>query len=141
MPSATNASPATTRQLVLRTLGAGLVWCLWDLLGQDLAMARWFGTATGFPYSSHWLFASVLHEGARRVAWALQLGLVMAIWWPVGPLCRLPRRESVHLALATLLTILAIWPLKSRSLTSCPWDLKEFGGVASSGWHSRCWRA
>jgi hypothetical protein len=60
------------------TLGAALPVGLWDLLGQDLAMARGFGSATGFPYSNHWLFASVLHEGARRVAWALHLGLVLA---------------------------------------------------------------
>ena len=137
MQNPTSSSPATARQLVAWTLGAAFLIGLWDLLGQDLAMARWFGTVTGFPYSSHWLFASVLHEGARRVAWALQLGLVLAIWWPVGPLRRLPRRERVHLALATLLTILAIWLLKNRSLTSCPWDLKEFGGMAS---HVSHWR-
>jgi hypothetical protein len=86
MPTSPSSPPATARLLVLWTLGAGPLIGLWDLLGQDLAMARWFGSATGFPYGSHWLFASVLHEGARRVAWALQLGLVLAIWWPAGPL-------------------------------------------------------
>jgi hypothetical protein len=32
----------------------------------------------------------------------------MAIWWPIGPLRRLARRDRAHLALATPITILAI---------------------------------
>ena len=137
MPATASPHPATARQLVLLTLVSGLLLCLWDLLGQDLAMARWFGTPGGFPYRDHWLFSGILHQGARRVAWTLQLGLIVAIWWPVGPLRQLPRRERVHLMLATLLTILGIWLLKNRSLTSCPWELSEFGGVAAYVTHWR----
>ena len=137
MPATASPHPASARQLVVLTLVSGLLLCLWDLLGQDLAMAHWFGTATGFPYRDHWLFSGILHQGARRVAWTLQLGLVVAIWWPIGPLRRLPRRERVHLMLATLLTILGIWLLKNRSLTSCPWELSEFGGVAAYVTHWR----
>lgn len=126
---------ASTRWPVLATVITGLLLGLWDWLGQDRAVAHWFGTAAGFPYKEHWLLSEVLHQEARRVAWALQLALVLAIWWPRGPLRLLPRRERVHLALATLLTILAIWLLKNRSLTSCPWELREFGGVSTYASH------
>ena len=133
-----DATPALpTRTLVIATQLTGQALCLWDWLGQDLAMARWFGGASGFAYRDHWLFSGILHQGARRVAWTLQLGLVLAIWWPLGPLRQLPRRERVHLMLATLLTILGIWLLKNRSLTSCPWELSEFGGVAAYVSHWR----
>jgi len=118
-------------RLVAWTIAVGLLLAAWDLLGQDLALARWFGTPAGFAYRDHWLFSGVLHQGARRVAWTLQLGLVFAIWWPVGPTRVLPRRERIHMVVGTLVTILAIWLLKNRSLTSCPWELHEFGGTAA----------
>ncbi len=110
---------------------------VWDLLAMDLALARWFGDPAGFPMRDHWLFSGILHQGARRVAWTLQLALVLSIWWPLGPLRLLTRRERVHLLVATLVTVLIVWLLKSRSETSCPWDLKEFGGVAAYVSHWR----
>ena len=131
MPVATLPYRSSSYHLFLWTLLVGLLLGAWDLFGQDLAMARWFGSGSGFVYRDHWLFSGVLHRGARRVAWTLQLGLVIAIWWPVGPLRMLPRRERVHLLVGTLVTILAIWLLKNRSLTSCPWELTEFGGIAA----------
>ena len=97
----------------------------------DLALARWFGEPGGFPLRDHWLFSGMLHRGARRVAWTLQLALLLAIWWPLGVMRLLTRRERVHLLVATLASVLIVWLLKSRSETSCPWDLKEFGGVAA----------
>ena len=137
MPADAPPATAPARPLIIATVVLGLAIGLWDLLGQDLAMARWFGNANGFPYRDHWLFSGILHQGARRVAWTLQLGLVLAIWWPVGPLGLLPRRERVQLMLATLLTILGIWLLKNESLSSCPWELREFGGVAAYVSHWR----
>lgn len=137
MPADAPPAAAPARPLIIATVVLGLAIGLWDLLGQDLAMARWFGNANGFPYRDHWLFSGILHQGARRVAWTLQLGLVLAIWWPVGPLRLLPRRERVQLMLATLLTILGIWLLKNESLSSCPWELREFGGVAAYVSHWR----
>jgi membrane-associated PAP2 superfamily phosphatase len=130
MPRAAAPSRLSPLQLVGWTIVIGLLMVAWDLLGQDLALAHWFGSRTGFVYRDQWLFSGVLHQGARRLAWTLQFGLVLAIWWPMGPLRTLPRRERVHLLIGTLVTILAIWLLKSRSLTSCPWELAEFGGQA-----------
>ena len=131
MQNAVAAARSSPWQLVAWTVAAALVLATWDLLGQDLALARWFGDSSGFAYRDHWLFSGVLHRGARRVAWTLQLALLIAIWWPAGPLRVLPRRERVHLLVGTLVTILVIWLLKTRSLTSCPWELVEFGGPAA----------
>ena len=137
MPATSPTNRLSPAQLVLGTVLAGVLLGAWDLLGQDLALAHWFGSISGFGYRDHWLFSGVLHQGARRLAWTLELGLVIAIWWPVGPLRVLPRRERIHLLIGTLVTILLIWLLKNRSLTSCPWELSEFGGVATYVSHWR----
>jgi membrane-associated PAP2 superfamily phosphatase len=118
------------KSLIPWTLAALGLCVLWDLAGQDLALAHWFGTPTGFPYRDHWLFSGVLHRGARRVAWTLQLGLVLAVFWPVGPLRALTRTERVQMLAASLAALLATTLLKDASLTSCPWELSSFGGRA-----------
>lgn len=103
---------------------------VWDLLGQDLALARVFGTASGFPLRDHWLWSSVLHQGARRVAWTLQFGLLLAVWWPVGVLRVLTKRQRVAMLIASMLSLVVVSMLKTSSQTSCPWDLAQFGGNA-----------
>lgn len=117
-------------RLGLWSVAALVALIAWDLLAMDLALARWFGNSSGFPLRDHWLFSGILHQGARRVAWTLQLALLLAIWWPIGVLRRLTRRERLHLLTATLINVLLVWLLKNSSQTSCPWDLKEFGGTA-----------
>ena len=120
----------TDSRLVLWTVVTLLLCLAWDGAGQDLALARWFGDPSGFAYRDHWLFSGVLHRGARRVAWALQFALILAIWWPVGVLRLLSRRERVVMLIASMLVLLVVTGLKSSSSTSCPWELREFGGVA-----------
>ena len=73
---------------ILWTLALFTLFVLWDLTSLDLRLAHWFGTASGFPLRDHWLWSKVLHEGARRVAWALQLVLLLSVWWPFGVLRR-----------------------------------------------------
>ena len=118
-------------RLGLWTLAFFILIAAWDLLGVDLALARWFGAPSGFPLRDHWLYASILHQGARRVAWVLQFALVLAIWWPLGALRLLTRGERVNLLVAALMSVLVIWIAKNLSQTSCPWDLQEFGGPAT----------
>ncbi|MEO6624588.1 MAG: phosphatidic acid phosphatase, partial [Burkholderiaceae bacterium] len=118
------------RRLMLWTLAALALCILWDLGGQDLALAHWFGTPSGFAYRDHWLFSGVLHKGARRVAWAMQFALVLAVWWPVGALRQLSRGERVMLLTASMAALLVTTLLKDASSTSCPWELTAFGGVA-----------
>ncbi len=128
--------PADNRLLLWTVLT--LLWCLaWDTAGQDLALARWFGDTSGFAYRDHWLFSGVLHRGARRVAWTLQFALILAIGWPVGVLRLLSRRERVDMFITSMVVLLVLTGLKSSSSTSCPWELREFGGVAAYVSHWR----
>ncbi len=118
-------------RLALWTIAIFALLILWDLSGMDLPMARWFGTAAGFPLRDHWLASNVLHSDARRVAWTLQFALVLAIWWPVGVLRLLTRRERVCMLISTLTILVVVSVLKNWNQSSCPWELKEFGGVAA----------
>jgi len=112
------------------TLALFAVIVAWDLSGLDLVMARWLGSPTGFALRDHWLWSKVLHQGARRVAWALQLVLLLAIWWPFGVLRQLSRRERATMFITAMLILLVVSSFKNLNTTSCPWDLAEFGGSA-----------
>lgn len=122
---------ATNRRTLAWTLVLFAVAGLWDLGAQDRTLAHWFGNAQGFPLRDHWLWATVLHEGARRLAWALQLLLLIAVWWPFGVLRSLTRLQRAHMFVAAMLSLLLVTVLKNIDSTSCPWDLTEFGGTAS----------
>src|SRR4051812_18234424 len=80
----------------------------WDASGMDLPLARLSGSAAGFAWRDHWLLAGVFHEGGRRLAWVLALGMCLAVWWPAGPLARIGQRERLQLAVTTLLGALAV---------------------------------
>ncbi len=107
----------------------------WDASGLDLGMARLFGSATGFSYESHWLWRGVLHEPMRNLGWLLELTLLAGIFRPFGALKRLTVERRLQLALTPLLALVAVAGIKLHSLTSCPWDLREFGGVATYASH------
>jgi len=123
--------PASPSRLFFWTLSSFLLLLLWDYSGLDLAMAHWFGSASGFALESHWLWRNVLHDDIRLWPWVLELGLLIAIFLPVGALKQLPMVRRAQLALTTLAALLAISTIKLYSHTSCPWDLQEFGGVAT----------
>src|SRR4051812_35384721 len=92
----------------------------WDALGLDLPLAHLAGSADGFPWRDNWFLATVLHEGGRRLAWVMAVGLCLAVWWPLGalgPLARLSQRERLQLAVTTLLGALAVTLLKYASHT------------------------
>lgn len=115
--------PIATVTVLLLLLG-------WDASGLDIVAAAWVGNASGFPLQDHWFLARVMHAGARQLAWALVFGLFLMALWPQGPFRSLEPARRWQLAASTLLLALAISIIKSASLTSCPWDLKAFGGVA-----------
>ena len=112
------------------TLLALLLLLLWDATGLDLALARLAGTPTGFPWRDNGFLVHVMHEGARSLSWLLLVALVAAIRWPVGVLRRLRTRERAQLAFTVLAGVLVVSLVKQASATSCPWDLKAFGGAA-----------
>jgi membrane-associated PAP2 superfamily phosphatase len=123
--------PASSSRLFFWTLSSFLLLLLWDYSGLDLAMAHWFGSASGFALESHWLWRNVLHDDIRLWPWVLELGLLIAIFLPIGALKQLPMARRAQLALTTLAALLAISTIKLHSHTSCPWDLQQFGGVAT----------
>lgn len=112
------------------TLAALAALLAWDASGLDPALAHWVGDRHGFAWRDHWWLTQVLHDGGRRASWAFALLLCVGVWWPWGPLRRLLPGQRLYLALAPLLAAAAVTLLKGISLTSCPWDLQEFGGVA-----------
>ena len=112
------------------TAGSLLFLLAWDASGLDLVLAHWFGTTQGFALRDHWLFTTVLHEGARRLSWLLVVGLSLAVWWPVGVLRQLDRWQRLQLVVSILLGLALVVAIKRISSTSCPWDLAEFGGLA-----------
>lgn len=124
----TRRSP-NLRPGVLTLLALALLMT-WDALGGDLPLARLAGTPMGFPWRDNPFLVHVMHEGAKNLSWLLLIGLFAAIRWPVGVLRRLPTAARVQLALSVLASVLAVSLLKHASDTSCPWDVKEFGGVA-----------
>jgi membrane-associated PAP2 superfamily phosphatase len=120
-------SPA---RILAWTFLALLIPLAWDAAGLDLPLARLIGTPTGFPLRDNWWLVHVVHEGARTLSWLLLAVLLVAIRWPFGFLRRLPVRERVQLALGVLAGVLLVSLAKQASATSCPWDLKAFGGMA-----------
>ncbi|WP_428423018.1 phosphatase PAP2 family protein [Methylibium sp.] len=121
--------PTAQRDLLLALAGLALLM-LWDGSGLDLALLRLVGNADGFPWREHWLTAGLLHRGGRWLSVALFTLTVAVAVWPFGPWRGLTPRERLWCLGVTLICLLLIPLLKRHSLTSCPWELQEFGGVA-----------
>ncbi len=117
-----------SRRAAALVLLALLPLMLWELGAADLPLSRVFGNAQGFAWRNDWWMSTVLHDGTRHLAWVLAGVLALNVWWPLTP--RLTRRERVWWLLATLAGAAVVPLVKQQSLTSCPWDLTEFGGLA-----------
>lgn len=128
VPNLPNPSNLRLGWLTLLALALLLAW---DATGGDLALARLAGTSTGFPWRDNAFLVHVMHEGAKNLSWLFVIALFAGIRWPLGILRRLPVRARAQLAFTVLLSVVAVSVIKHASHTSCPWDLKEFGGVAS----------
>ena len=116
---------------ILRVTVAGfLLLLVWDFSSLDLILARWFGSPAGFPLQHHWFWEGVLHRGVKQIQWLPALLLIAMVVWPVGVMRRLGYGQRLQLAGGTLLALALISGMKLLSLTSCPWDLHEFGGLA-----------
>lgn len=120
--------PRDDRRVAALALIALLPLLLWELAALDLPAARLFGTARGFAWRDDWWLSAVLHDGVRYLAWVLALGLLLNVFWPLTH--RLTRGERLWWFLATLACAAVVPLIKQQSLTSCPWDLGEFGGAA-----------
>lgn len=120
----------TPRRLLGLTVFLLLLLALWDFSGLDLPLARLFGSADGFPWRGRRWFVIAFHEIPRNVSSVLVVALAIGIFKPWSFLKRLSRRERVQLVLSILGGMLLITLLKKTNHTSCPWDVKEFGGRA-----------
>lgn len=120
----------STKQLAWFTAIGAVFVIGWDLSALDLPLARLSGGLKGFPLQDHWLFANVLHKGARWLAWGIAVLLCVGVWFPVRWLDALPFRRRLQLAASALLCVTLISSIKAASNTSCPWSLAEFGGLA-----------
>ena len=102
----------------------------WDFAGLDQPVMHLLADARGFGLRGSVWMEAVLHTGARRVATVIYLILLLMVWWPRGMFRSLGRLQRVEIVVGTALGLIVISSLKSISLTSCPWDLQDFGGVA-----------
>lgn len=120
----------SNKRLAVITAGMALLLLAWDASGLDLPMAHWFGGPQGFSLQENWLLTTVLHDGARRLAWCLALLLCVGVWIPISGLKKLPFNRRLQFAVTTLLAVTLVSSLKVISATSCPYALSQFGGVA-----------
>lgn len=112
---------------LLLGLGALLVW---DASGLDLWVMRHVGGATGFAWRESWLTAQLIHQGGRLLSWVMIGFILLVNLRPRQVLPGLTRGERLGWLLTTLLCLVVVSLIKRTSLTSCPWDLAEFGGTA-----------
>lgn len=113
------------------TLAALLVLLAWDASGLDLPLARAVADGQGFALRGSWMLEVLLHDGMRRAAIAAALWLGVGIAWPIGILRRLSRYARIQWMASLLLGVAVINLFKYTSRSSCPWDLAEFGGIAT----------
>jgi membrane-associated PAP2 superfamily phosphatase len=121
-------SPAW-RSLGLIFSGFLLATLVWDASGLDVWAMNWAGSAQGFALRDEPLWAVWLHDRAR----SLCLGVYGLLWawalWP-GSWVSLTRGHRLYLMGLVTLCLLLVSGAKHLSLTSCPWDVQDWGGVA-----------
>lgn len=110
--------------------GLILLALAWDVSGWDLAVVSWLADGAGFPRRNDFWLQDLLHDQARQWAIAALLAAMVSAVFPWGFLKRLSGWQRFEAISGTLLALLAVNLIKNYSLTSCPWDLKQFGGTA-----------
>lgn len=101
----------------------------WDASHLDLRAMRQVGDASGFALRDAWVTRSLIHEGGRIVSYVAMGFIVLLNLWP-RILPALTRRERTWWLVTTLVCLAVISLMKRSSMTSCPYDLAEFGGMA-----------
>lgn len=124
-PTRASALPAG-----LLALGLSLLALLaWDLSHLDLWAMRLAGDANGFALREAWVTRVLIHEGGRLLSYGA-MGFIVLLNLSPRLLPALRTTERRWWLLTTLVCLGVISLIKRFSLTSCPWDLAEFGGVA-----------
>jgi membrane-associated PAP2 superfamily phosphatase len=121
------ATPWLHRDTSVMLIGL-LLLLAWDASGWDLAVMKAIADGHSFPWRSHWLTGLVLHQGGRWLSWGVVAALVLEAVFYIKPG---PSRQKRFAYIAGMVLCALLVPLIKRiSLTSCPWDLTEFGGKA-----------
>lgn len=115
------------RPFFIVTLWLGALALAWDGSGLDVVVMHALGDAQGFGLRHHPLLERVLHDGMRQVATAVLLATLALL---TARPRRWPWSERAAVALGLVLALAVVNTIKRHSLTSCPWDLQAFGGVA-----------
>ena len=79
----------------------------------------------------HWWLSSLGHDGAERLAVVIYLGLVWMAFRPMGFWRQMPRLQRIEIVVGITLSLMVVTAVKRVSLTSCPWELQAFGGIAT----------
>jgi membrane-associated PAP2 superfamily phosphatase len=124
------------RQLWVVTAVAFLLVLLWDLSGADQALAGLSVTSKVFLWHSN-AWATRLHTWGRDASAVALVWLWASVAFPTGALRSLDRTERIWLLLVTVGAMLLVSVFKHYSTTSCPWDLRGFGGVVRQVSHWR----
>ena len=128
------ATRAPARDIALAGV-ALLGLALWEASGWDLAAARLYGGDSGFAWRESWLTSNLAHQGGRWLAWAV---LALMAVDAIRPLLDGPSRRERWYSIVVVLACTVLVPgMKRLTHSSCPWDLREFGGVAAyvPHWH------
>ena len=120
-------SPAGPLRLWFGLLLATLVW---DASGADLHVMGWLADTQGFAWRDHWWLKNLLHDTVKQLAVLIYILVWVMVVRPVGFFKTLRGSQRLEVALGITLSLLLVSTLKRISLTSCPWELQAFGGVA-----------
>lgn len=143
MPQPISPNPSASPEYVsvkdlspTRSLGKWtwlVLMCLlaWDFSGLDRTVMHWIADTQGFILRNNWWLEEILHTRAKQFAIVIYLGLWAMIWWPKGVFRQLNRLQRTEIVVSCTLGLVTIRTLKQFSLTSCPWELQSFGGVAT----------
>jgi membrane-associated PAP2 superfamily phosphatase len=119
------------RRLGLFTVLALLALLTWDFSGLDLSVMHWIASPQGFAMRHNWWLEHLLHDRVRHAAVLAYLGVLVMVWLPMGRFRNLHQIQRFEIWAGITLGLVLIYVLKRYSLTSCPWDLADFGGVGT----------
>ena len=101
----------------------------WDATGLDVPLAAHMGGLAHFPLQHAYGMEQLLHKDVQWLGWAVFAGLLLLVFWPIGPWRKLARAQRWQIVATALLSLGVVTLLKQSSHTSCPWNLKDFGGA------------
>lgn len=124
-------APAGVASTALAITGVWLGFIvLWEWSGGDRWVMNHLADSHGFALQNDWWLRAVLHDGLRWVSTLAYVALIVAVWKPFAFLRATTRLQRVEMLVGVTAALLAVSWVKNLSLTSCPWDLAQFGGAA-----------